>query len=121
MLDPASTATKPPRKLGVPGLSLWQSIQREYVISDAAGIELLMQACGAADRIARLGERIDRDGEVIETEHGPRPNPLLREELSQRRFVCRTLERLGLNLEAVRPVGRPTSWAKRQEHRDGDH
>jgi|SRR5215472_14728115 len=120
MLDPISTAIKPPRKLGDLGSSLWESVQAEYRIDDAAGIELLMQACAAADRIARLSEMIDRDGEMIETKNGPRAHPALREELSQRRFICRTLERLGLNLEPTRPVGRPTSWAKRQEKRNAD-
>ena len=64
MLDPTSTATKPPRKLGEVGSSLWQSIQSEYRIDDAAGIELLMQACEASDQIAKLAERIAKDGEV---------------------------------------------------------
>jgi hypothetical protein len=31
----------------------------------------------------------------------------LREELAGRAFVARTLERLGLNVEAIKPMGRP--------------
>jgi len=120
MLDPTSTATKPPRKLGDAGLSLWQSIQSEYRIDDAAGIELLMQACEAADRVARLAEGIDKDGEVIETENGPKAHPALKEQLSHRAFIVRTLRALGLNLEPVRSVGRPTAWQKRQEERGAD-
>jgi ribosomal protein L13E len=117
MFDPASTAISPPRKLGVLGSSLWQSIQAEYRVDDAAGRELLAQAC-AADRVARLSEKIDADGEVIETKAGVKVHPAVREELAGRQFICRTLQALGLNLEAARPVGRPTAWRKRQEDRE---
>ena len=120
MLDPTSTATKPPRKLGDAGLSLWQSIQSEYRIDDAAGIELLMQACEAADRVARLAEKINADGEIIQTENGPKPHPGLKDELAGRAFIVRVLRQLGLNLEPVRSVGRPTAWRKQQEARDAE-
>jgi hypothetical protein len=120
MFDPTSSTPQPPRKLGDHGLSLWQSVQSEYVISDAAGVELLMQACECADRIARLAERIDKDGEVIETENGPKVHPAVKEELAGRAFIVRTLRALGLNLEPVRSVGRPTAWQKRQEERGAD-
>jgi ribosomal protein L13E len=118
MLDPSSTTPQPPHKLGDHGLSLWQSIQSEYQVDDAAGRELLAQACEAADRIARLAERIDADGEVIETENGPKVHPAVKEELAGRAFIVRTLRQLGLTLEPVRAVGRPTAWRKQQEARD---
>jgi len=59
MFDPASTTPQPPRKLGDHGLSLWQSIQSEYRIDDAAGRELLTLICEASDRIAALGAKIE--------------------------------------------------------------
>jgi hypothetical protein len=122
MLDPASTTTAPPRKLGVLGLSLWESIQSEYRIDDRGGIELLMQACEAADRVASLSERISADGEVIQGRNGLRAHPALRDELANRQFICRTLERLGLNLEAVRSVGRPAgaAWKAKKDRGNGD-
>jgi hypothetical protein len=120
MFDPTTTSVSPPRKLGDLGLSLWQSIQDEYKIDDAAGRELLAQACECADRIGRLAEKIDADGEVIETENGPKVHPAIKEELAGRNFIVKTLQKLGLNLEPVRTVGRPTSWQKRQENRDAD-
>src|SRR5215831_3938173 len=108
MFDPTTSSISPPRKLGDAGLSLWQSIQSEYKIDDAAGIELLMQACEAADRVARLAEKIDADGEVIETENGPKAHPALKEQLAHRSFIVRTLRALGLNLEPIRATaGRP--------------
>ena len=90
------------------------------MIGDAAGVELLMQACECADRTARLAERIDKDGEVIETENGPKVHSAVKEELAGRAFIVRTLRALGLNLEPVRSVGRPTAWQKRQEERGAD-
>src|SRR5262249_18092074 len=102
MLDPATTSISPPRKLGDLGLSLWQSIQDEYKIDDAAGRELLAQACECADRIGRLAEKIDTDGEVIETRSGPKVHPAIKEELAGRNFIVKTLQKLGLNLEPVR-------------------
>ena len=120
MFDPTTTSVSPPRKLGDLGLSLWQSIQDEYKIDDAAGRELLAQACECADRIGRLAAKIDADGEVIETENGPKVHPAIKEELAGRNFIVKTLQKLGLNLEPVRTVGRPTSWQKRQENRDAD-
>jgi hypothetical protein len=42
--------------------------------------------------------------------------------LANRQFICRTLERLGLNLEAVRPVGRPSgaAWKAKKDRGNGD-
>jgi len=120
--SPLSTTVAPPRKLGVHGLSLWEFIQSEYRIEDPGGQELLLQCCESADRIGALSERISADGEVIQTRNGLRAHPALREELANRQFICRTLERLGLNLEAVKPVGRPSGAAwRKQEDRDADH
>jgi hypothetical protein len=120
MLDPDTTSIQPSRKLGVVGLFLWQSIQSEYRIDDAAGRELLMQACAAADRVQCLAERIDADGEIVESRNGPKAHPALKEELANRQFICRTLQALGLNLEPVRGVGRPTAWTKRREDQGAD-
>jgi hypothetical protein len=65
-------------------------------------------AAEALDRAEACRERIDRDGEMISTKGGMRKNPLLKSELASRAFVVRTLARLGLNFEPVRPsVGRP--------------
>jgi hypothetical protein len=112
LLDPASTGVAPPRKLGQYGLSLWNSIQGAYRIDDVGGIELLAQVCAAADRVEALAERIGVDGEVIHTRAGPKAHPALRDELAGRAFIVRTLERLGLNVEAIKPLGRPSKGWK---------
>ena len=113
-VDPGSNLPSPPRKLGVHGLDLWSAIMREYCITDPGGLELLTQACGGVDRVEALAERIDADGEVIIVRGVPKPHPAIAAELAARSFVCRTLERLGLNLEAVKPIGRTKGI------RDGD-
>jgi hypothetical protein len=103
-----STAIQPPRALGNHGMSLWTAIHAEYRIDDRGGVELLAQACAACDRAEALAACVERDGETIRTKTGIRIHPAVREELACRAFVCRTLERLGLNVESVKAVGRPS-------------
>jgi hypothetical protein len=97
-LDP----TAPPASLGKAGAKLWSSIMAEYEVSDAGGLALLSLACEAVDGIAEDAATIARDGRLVRGKFGVREHPLLRHQLAQRAFVCRTLQRLGLNLE-----GRP--------------
>jgi hypothetical protein len=105
-----ATVSPPPRKLGKTGRVLWDTVMTEYQIHDIGGVELLMQACLAADRADALAEIINRDGETIHTKSGLRAHPCLKDELQNRAFVVRTLERLGLNIESIKPsVGRPPS------------
>jgi hypothetical protein len=110
----SSSIPKPPANLGKAGATLWRSIMSEYDIPDSGGQALLEQAAKALDRAERLRAQIDEDGEIIRGQTGPREHPGLRAELASRSFVCRTLQRLGINLEAVRaPSGqRPNpTWS----------
>ena len=102
------TGCKPSRKLGGPGTALWRSVMAEYAIGDSGGLELLTQACQALDRAEACREQIDSDGEVIRSKTGLKDHPAMKHELANRAFVVRTLHRLGLDVEAVKPVGRPT-------------
>jgi hypothetical protein len=102
--------TNPPRPLGAAGQDLWNRITNDYDISDAGGVELLMQACEAAERAESLRRKIDETGELVHSRTGIRSNPLLRDELGARAFICRTLVKLGLNVEPIRgTAGRPPS------------
>jgi hypothetical protein len=104
----SATGLQPPRSLGQPGRNLWNRVMAEYDIQDSGGLELLAQACTALDRAEALRTEIDRDGEVIRARGGIKAHPAIKDELSCRAFVVRTLARLGLNFEPVRPsVGRP--------------
>jgi hypothetical protein len=106
----ASTASgiAPPRALGPAGRQLWDGVMAEYDIRDRGGVELLCLAAETLDRVGRLAAQIDTDGEIIEGgRNGPRAHPALREELAGRAFVAKVLERLGLNVEPIKPMGRP--------------
>jgi hypothetical protein len=83
-------------------------VHAEYEIPDAGGIELLTLACQARDRAAECRAQIDKDGLTLTTERGVFAHPLLKHELQAQAFVARTLARLGLDVEPIRPnVGRP--------------
>ncbi len=103
-----ATSSAPPSTLGKTGGNLWQTVMAEYDIRDSGGREMLRQACEAADRVHEFAAIIKRDGPVIRTKHGPKDHPLLKHELAARAFVVRSLHRLGLDVEPVKAVGRPT-------------
>jgi hypothetical protein len=112
--EAADPGPQPPGPLGQPERALWQSIQGEYNVVDSGGIEMLYQLCSARDRLAQLADEIAADGPVVRNRSGPRSHPSLKEDIALRAFICRTLARLGLDVEPVRPTsGRPgtiTSW-----------
>jgi hypothetical protein len=107
-VEPAPAAPQPPRPLGKHGLALWRKVQHENEIRDVGGREVLAQCCAALDRAESLRAQIDRDGEMIPTAGGGfRDHPGLRHEIQARAFVVRTMTRLGLTSERIRPPGRP--------------
>ena len=93
--------------------TLWRAIMSEYQIEDAGGLEMLTQACQELDRAESLREQIDADGDIVRSKAGLREHPGLKHELAARAFVIRTLARLGLDSEAIKPIGRPPakSWS----------
>jgi hypothetical protein len=105
----ASTVPPPPRKVGEHGMALWNSVQREYGITDIGGIELLCLAAQSLDRAESLSARIAEDGETIRTRGGIKSHPALRDELAARAFIARTLVKLGICTENVKATGRPGS------------
>ena len=108
LVTSATTSASPPRKLGKHGLSLWNAVTSEFDVSDIGGREILAQACASQDRVEALAETIDAEGEIVRGKTGFRVHPGVKEELALRSFIVRTLQRLGINVEAVRPtVGRP--------------
>jgi hypothetical protein len=102
---------KPPRPLGKHGLAVWQGLHREFIIEDGGTLEVLCQGCAAIDRAESCAEAIARDGPVVMVRGSPREHPLLRCELSARALAIRTLSRLGLTFEQVKPIGRPPGYA----------
>jgi P27 family predicted phage terminase small subunit len=112
------TASAPPASLGKTGSNLWRTVMNEYDIRDSGGRQMLQQICEAADRIREFAAIIKRDGPVIRTKNGPKDHPLLKHELSARAFVVRSLHRLGLDVEPIRTVGRPTQNLGWIDHAD---
>jgi hypothetical protein len=102
LVGSAFTVLEPPRRLGEPGRSLWDRVQREFRIADAGGVELLCLAGEALDRAQALSQAIERDGEIVRTAAGIRTHPAVKEEIALRSFVARTLQRLGISLEPLR-------------------
>jgi hypothetical protein len=79
----------------------------EYKIDDCGGQQMLCEACIELDRAEELAAIVARDGAILVTRFTKKVHPAIKAELDCRAFVCRTLERLGLNVEAIKPVGRP--------------
>jgi hypothetical protein len=94
----------PPGKLGDAGQALWDAIHSAYHITDRGGIELLMQAAVVADRAAQLAAEIERDGVAAKA-------GLVKLEIACRAFISKQMRELGLNIENVRPIGRPPRWS----------
>jgi hypothetical protein len=103
----AASGLAPPRRLGADGMDLWVRVMDTYAIEDVGGIELLAQACSALDRAEQLARAIAQDGVVISAENGRRSHPACKDELACRAFIVRTLEKLGVTVEPIKPVGRP--------------
>jgi hypothetical protein len=103
----AASGIAPPRRLGADGTDLWVRVMSEYKIEDTGGIEILAQCCAALDRAEALAAAIIEDGCVIRGDNGLRSHPAVKDELACRAFIARSLERLGLNVEPIKPVGRP--------------
>jgi hypothetical protein len=102
-----SPRMQPPRVLGRYGLALWNSIHAGYEISDAGGIELLLQCCEMQDRVQSMATQIASDGPTIRTKAGIRAHPLLKDETAGRGFIVRTLSKLGVVYAEVQNPGRP--------------
>ena len=76
-------------------------------IQDVGGVEMLAQACAMLDAAEDYAGHIAQDGPVIRVNDTIKDHPLIKHELAARAFVVRTLQRLGLDVEAIKPVGRP--------------
>jgi hypothetical protein len=112
VVSPEKSGGSPPRDLGLHGRELWDAVPREYGVADRGGIELLAQACGALDLVEALGEAITRDGAIVYGRAGPKVHPAVKDQIAARAFLVRTLERLGITSENIKPgPGRPPSAA----------
>jgi hypothetical protein len=102
---------EPPPELGEHGKNLWTSVMQQYDITDAGGWETLKQACLACQRAERCRQIIDQQGEVLMIRGQIRSHPLLRDEIQNRAFVIKAIQRLGLDLEPMKAIGRQPGYA----------
>ena len=118
--SPLANSVAPSCNLGEAGQSLWDRIQHEYEVADAASVEVLTQVCLAADRRAELADAIARDGPLVQTAAGVREHPSIKSELAARNFIVRGLRELGLTQQSIQPVGRPSGSVGRGHGRYAD-
>jgi hypothetical protein len=99
---------EPPRPLNAEGRKVWSRFSASYDFADVAGSELLCQICEAVDLLTVLSASIEENGALIHTRAGGlKCNPAIREVTGLRAFITRSIHRLGLNNEAIGPMGRP--------------
>jgi hypothetical protein len=75
VVEPGLSGPQPSRPLGAHGVALWRRVTREYLIEDAAGIEMLTQICQACDRAEALAAHVSEDGEIVRTPAGIKARP----------------------------------------------
>jgi hypothetical protein len=107
---PMPTTPPPPRHLDEIGRQLWSQITEQFEWSDRGSDEVLAQLCAARQRAERCIRIIDEQGEMLTMRGQIKAHPLLREELANRAFVVRSLAKLGLDLEPLRPGPWSTAW-----------
>ena len=111
--DPAS-AISPPRPLGEHGQRLWQGDSQEYDISDVGGREMLAQACAALDRAEACATIIAEQGGWSNEQRTARSPAAEGTSLAAAASPCARWQRLGLDVEPIGRVGRPTvPWGLR--------
>jgi hypothetical protein len=98
---------EPPEGLGEPGVRLWTSIAREYVLN-AGELEILRQAVATADEIGSLEAELRGSSLVVAGYSGqPRPNPLLKIIQDHRLLLRRLVDSLNLPDEGEESGLRP--------------
>ena len=104
---PASPLDPPPT-LSPVAASWWRKIVLEHQVDDSGGRLLLEQALQAFDRLTEARARLAKDGSFIQNRfHEIRPHPALQVERDSRAALLAALKALALDLEPLRPVGRP--------------
>lgn len=98
----------PPAILSRPARDQWRRYVREYDIGDTHGLFLLEQAMLAFDRMREAAAAVARDGAVKLDRFGmPRAHPSLVVERDARAAMLAALRALNLDLEPIKPMGRP--------------
>lgn len=98
----------PRRKPRQTGTDLVKTISEGFEL-EAGGIALLNETAMLVDRLNSVADQISKDGPMLKWGKGSsRPHPLLKTELALHTLIGRNLQRLGVGLEPVQGIGRPT-------------
>jgi hypothetical protein len=109
VVQPHTDLPPAPAELGEFGTRFWHAVHEQYDVTDSGGLMLLRLACAALDRAEACRQEIAERGQLIQSGRSLRDNPLLKVEIAARALVVRCIDRLGLDLEPIRPtVGRPS-------------
>jgi P27 family predicted phage terminase small subunit len=86
-----------PPHLSAEARSMWQRLNDDFHLGDAAGRALLQAACESFDRAQQARRRIDREGALIHDRFGqPKPHPLCAVERDARAQMIGALRALRL-------------------------
>ncbi len=98
---------RPPAGLREAGKLLWKRIIAEFDLEDHA-LAVLELICQAQDRWADARKVLDAEGVItLDRFDQKRAHPAAAVERDSRQAVVRGLRSMGLDLEPVRPPGRP--------------
>jgi hypothetical protein len=94
------TLPKPPRHLAAAGRALFRALSKEYAITDAGGLVLLVMAAECADRMAAARVAIAEHGEVVLDRYKQaRVHPACQLEQSARGQLLQAIKLLGLDVD----------------------
>lgn len=107
----------PPSHLSAPARRWFKSMQTEYGITDSGGLSLLIAAAEAWQRAAEARALVSKAGCVVQDRFGQSvPHPAVKIERESRGQLLTALKALQLDIEPVKPPGRParpTAWEGR--------
>lgn len=92
----------PPPDLTLEGRQFWQTIAKDYGLSDIASLSILSEAARARDRCRQARELLEKDGLCQNDRFGQsRPHPATKIEIDSRASFLRCVAALGLDLSGV--------------------
>jgi P27 family predicted phage terminase small subunit len=100
-------AQRAPATLTGDSARLWTELQRNYAITDEAGILMLTLAAEAHERMRSAQAILAKEGLTVGAGNKLRAHPMVVVERDSRFAVAACLKQLGLDLEPVGKIGRP--------------
>lgn len=95
----------PPDHLGEAGRELWIGVQRDFGITDSAGLALLAEACVALDRAGEARKILAKDGLKARDRYGQdRAHPMVDVERRAQSTMMAALRALNLDVTPTRPL-----------------